>query len=86
MKSLALKDGFFCTEKKNSAQRIYEKVEPQPKPVFTLSRYYTVLKCCNDYKRRISRLESSNAEKDDTFSIVEYTGDYGNANGIRQFF
>ena len=78
MKSLSLKDGFFCIEKQISGLRVYEKVEPQPKTVYTLSRYYTVLKCCNAYKRRISRLQLSNDEKNNVFSIVEYIGEYPN--------
>ena len=76
MKSLSFKDGVYYTERQVSKTRIYEKVEPQPIKVFTLSRYYTNLKRCPKYKRRISRLEYADDEDSNTFAIAEYIGEY----------
>ena len=77
VKYLSLRDGIYCTEKTISGRKTYERIVPQPsaESVLTLSRYYTTLKRSNQYKRRVSRLQSSDNTQS-SFAVVEYTGKY----------
>ena len=77
VKYLTLRDGVYCSEKPISGKKVYKKIDPQPsaEKVIILSRYYTTLKRSNDYKRRVSRLESP-ANTQTSYSIVEYFGKY----------
>ena len=77
VKYLSLRDGIYCTEKTISGRKAYEKIVPQPsaESVPTLSRYYTTLKRSNQYKRRVSQLQSSDNTQS-SFAVVDYTSKY----------
>ena len=76
MKSLILRNQRYHTRKMISGKTVLEKFEPRPSPeqIMILSRYYTELKRCEVYKRRVSRLECSN--DDVSYALVEYIGKY----------
>ena len=50
----------------------YEPLSPQPSNVITVSRYYTVLKRCPTYQRRITWIDSDK----EAVALVEYIGSY----------
>ena len=52
------KGGQYVREKKVNKKKEYEVINPQPVNILILNRYYTVLKRCSTYRRRISWIEN----------------------------
>ena len=57
-KHVFYKDGQYIREKKVNKKKEYEVINPQPVNILILNRYYTVLKRCSTYRRRISWIEN----------------------------
>ena len=57
LKHVWLKDGLYAKEKQLDKKKVYEPLHPQPSNVIVFHRYYTVLKRCPTYRRRITWIE-----------------------------
>ena len=77
LKFVNLREGRYCSLKRQSGTKVYEEIEPQPSEenLVIMTRYYTTLKPDDNYKRRVSRLELS-SNKQSSYAIVEYIGKY----------
>ncbi len=65
----------FCIRKMAKGVPKFVTLKPKPDPdrIFTLRRYYTELKSCNAYRRRVTWLENSSISEN---YCVEYIGSY----------
>ena len=70
--SVLYRHGEYCTRMNVQRKTVFHKVEPEPAPenIVNLHRYYSTLKRCKDYKRRVSRISGTD------FALVEYIGIY----------
>ena len=72
LKHVFVKDGLYVREKKVNKKKEYEILHPQPSNVIVFNRYYTVLKRCPSYRRRISWIEND----ENSVALFEYIGSY----------
>ena len=72
LKHVFHKNGLYAREKTVNKKKEYEVLHPQPSNVIVLNRYYTVLKRCPSYRRRISWIENG----ENAVALVEYIGLY----------
>lgn len=75
LKTVFLRNGLYCFQKKVKGKRQYVPLEPQPaqNSVLILSRHYTTLKLDSSYKKRVSWL---NGENSNDIAVVEYLGNF----------
>ena len=83
LRHVFVRNGLYTKTKTINKKKVHEAVQPQPSNVIVCHRYYSVLKRCPTYRRRISWIEN---DKNPT-ALVEYLGPYpdevsahGNAN------
>ncbi len=73
------RDGLgYCIKKKRDKKVAFASLDPQPDPdkIIVIRRYYTELKSCETYKRRITWIETADITESCCVDIVEYTGSY----------
>ena len=72
LKYVICRNGEYCIKKRTNKKIHYEPIQPKPAPenIIRLHRYYSTLKRCKEYKRRVSQISGSD------IALVEYIGTY----------
>lgn len=86
LKNIFLRNGQYCVACQVTKKTTYVPLEPQPSPdkILEVYRYYTALRACPSYRRRITWIINGMDEVPHV-ACVEYTGSFPGANphGVR---